>query len=152
MKQKLSKRKQFDIAFNLAARHFTGKVDRGGHSILEHLIRVTARLSTIDEKIVALLHEIFEDTDLTRSDLLAYGIEGYLIDAIESLTRAKGESRIEVARRTKKNVIGRSVKIADVLENMDITRLKKITVKDLDRLAEYVQVHKLLTGTNEENT
>lgn len=146
MKQKLSHRRQLEIAFGLVTRHFLGKRDRGGHSILEHLIRIAGQSRTTKEMIVALLHEILEDTALKRDDLLRYGFSLEIVEAIESVTRREGESRVEAAQRARRNTIGRRVKRRDVNDNLNLKRLKKITAKDIERMEEYRDVFNILNG------
>mgnify|MGYP001569217822 FL=1 len=102
------------------------------------------KVKTSDQQIVAVLHDILEDTDTTIVDLISLGFSQDIIDAILALTKKEGESRIEAAYRAVKNPIARVVKLADVADNMDLSRIAQPTNKDLLRLEEYKQVHSIL--------
>ena len=67
-----------------------------------------------------------------------------IINAIKSVTKIEGESRMDAAMRTKLNPIGRVVKLADLKDNMDLSRIAKPTAKDRLRVAEYKKVQKFL--------
>ena len=102
------------------------------------------KVKTTDQQMVAVLHDILEDTDTTVVDLISLGFSHEVVDAIVALTKKEGESRIEAAYRAVKNPVARTVKLADVAENMDITRIPDPTTKDLLRLEEYKQVQSIL--------
>ena len=81
-------------------------------------------------------------------DLISLGFSQEIVDAVVALTKKEGESRIEAAYRAVKNPIARVVKLADVADNMDITRIPHPTTKDLLRLEEYKQVQNILMTGN----
>ena len=92
----------------------------------------------------AWMHDLIEDTDTTADELLKLGFPVAVVDAILSLTKRPGESRISAAHRTAANRIGVAVKLADVADNMNLDRLPQVTEKDLARLEEYKQVKLIL--------
>ena len=92
----------------------------------------------------AVLHDVVEDTPITLGDLRNEGFHPDVIVAIDALTKREGESRIQAAKRAAANPIARMVKLADVTDNMDLSRISEPTDKDFDRLKEYVGVKKLL--------
>lgn len=115
---------------------------------LEHLIfhpiRVSNRCSTDEERIVALLHDTIEDTEVTAEYLLMEGFSRNIVDAILSVTRNKNESYEDFIKRSRLNPIGRQVKLHDLEDNMDITRLNELTEKDICRLNKYLKAYKYL--------
>ena len=92
----------------------------------------------------AVLHDVVEDTPVTLEDLKHEGFHSDVIAAIEALTKQLGESRIEAAARAAANPIARVVKLADVTDNMDLSRISNPTDKDFARPKEYFVVKKFL--------
>jgi GTP diphosphokinase / guanosine-3',5'-bis(diphosphate) 3'-diphosphatase len=135
-------------AIAIAAQSHTGQVDLAGQPYILHPLRVMMAVSGVPERIAAVLHDTIEDTSLTIADLHAAGFDVEVIDAVVALTKLPGESRIAAAHRAVKNSIARSVKIADVTDNMDISRISQPRQKDFDRLQEYRQVIQILTDGN----
>lgn len=95
-------------------------------------------------KICAVLHDILEDTPTTIDELKVLGFEQKVIDAIIAVTKVNGENRFQAAQRTVKNPIACEVKLADLSDNMDLSRLSEITPKDLKRYKQYQQVQEIL--------
>lgn len=124
-------------AIELAKKYHQGQVDKGGNPYIEHPMAVMDRLETIEEKIVGVLHDIVEDTVLTLGDLLELGFPEFIVEAIDSVTRRDDETRAEFIKRAKQNVIGRKVKIADIMENMNLKRIPNYTLKDEKRVLKY---------------
>lgn len=94
-------------------------------------------VETVDEQIVALLHDIVEDTDTTLEDLRSYGFSEDQVSAIGALTKRPSEAYDLYLPRVMKNDIARKVKIADITHNMDLSRLGSITNADLLRSERY---------------
>ena len=103
------------------------------------------------EKMVAVLHDTVEDTTVTLVDLRDAGFPPEVLDAVEALTKRKGESRLEAALRATKNSISLIVKLADVTDNMDLGRISNPSQKDFARLKEYEQVKELLCAKLQEH-
>ena len=131
-------------AIEIAAREHAGATDKAGAPYLYHPLRLMFAVSSIDEKIAAVLHDVVEDTPITLIDLKNEGFSDTIIDAIDSLTKRKGETRLQAAQRAASNPISRVVKLADVADNMDLSRISDPTERDFARLKEYVEVKKLL--------
>jgi GTP diphosphokinase / guanosine-3',5'-bis(diphosphate) 3'-diphosphatase len=131
-------------AIILAATKHEGQLDKAGKPYILHPMAVMASVSNIDEKIVAILHDVLEDTDVTVDDLYDIGFSTEIVAAIVALTKQKGESRIEAARRTALNPLATIVKLADVAHNMDLSRISVVTDKDLKRQEEYKLVKEIL--------
>ncbi|WP_420002318.1 guanosine-3',5'-bis(diphosphate) 3'-pyrophosphohydrolase [Acinetobacter sp. LF10] len=135
-------------AISLAAKQHEGQVDKANAPYILHPLRVMLNTPTIEHKIVAVLHDILEDTETTIEDLYQFGFQEHIIDAIVALTKKQGETRLEAAQRARQNPIARVVKLADINDNMDLSRIQSPTVKDFERLKEYQQVRDLLLLQN----
>ncbi len=131
-------------ALRIAVNAHAGQVDKSGKPYIFHPVRVCCRCFTDEEKIVALLHDTIEDTDITAEDLLSEGFPRHIVDAILSISRKEGESYEDFVRRSSLNPLGRSVKLHDLEDNMDISRLEQVTEKDLERLNRYIKAYTYL--------
>ncbi|ENU91688.1 hypothetical protein F971_02780 [Acinetobacter vivianii] len=137
-----------ELAISLAAERHAGQVDKANAPYILHPLRVLLNVPDIEHKIVAVLHDILEDTTTTIDELYRLGFQTHLIDAIIALTKQEGESRIQAAQRTVQNPIARVVKLADITDNMDLSRIQSPTMKDFERLKEYQQVRDILLSQN----
>ena len=131
-------------ALQIAVKAHSGQIDKAGSAYIFHPIRVSNRCSTDDERIVALLHDTIEDTEVTTEYLLMEGFPRNIVDAILSVTRNEDESYDDFIKRSRLNPIGRQVKLQDLEDNMDITRLNELTEKDIYRLNKYIKAYKYL--------
>lgn len=131
-------------AMILAAKAHTGQLDKGGNPYILHPVRVMLGCKTLDEKIVAILHDTLEDSDLTADDLLKEGFPQVIIDAVVCLTRHKDEDYMEHIQNVAKNPLATAVKISDLSDNMDLNRLPGLTKKDFQRLERYIRAKLLL--------
>ncbi|EYA85897.1 putative gTP pyrophosphokinase [Bacteroides fragilis str. S36L5] len=91
-----------------------------------------------------MLHDTIEDTEVTAEYLLMEGFPRNIVDAILSVTRNEDENYEDFIKRSRLNPIGRQVKLHDLEDNMDITRLNELTEKDLYRLNKYIKAYKYL--------
>ena len=95
------------------------------------------RLSTSDEMIAAVLHDVVEDCGLSLEMLRADGFSEQVLEAIDSVTRRAEESYEEFVLRAASNSIGRRVKLADLRDNSDLSRIKHPTARDYARVEKY---------------
>ncbi len=131
-------------AIEIAARAHAGQVDKAGAPYIFHPLRLMLAVQLPYERMAAVLHDVVEDTTVTLADLVNEGFPSEVIDAIDSLTKREGEGRLDAAERAAGNPIARVVKLADVTDNMDLTRIAEPTEKDYQRLEEYRQVKRRL--------
>lgn len=131
-------------AIEIAASAHAGQVDKAGEPYILHPLQVMLRVTSMQERMVAVLHDVVEDTDVCLQDLISEGFPSDVISAIEALTKRAGESRIQAAERAAANAIARQVKLADNAENMDLRRISNPTERDYARLEEYKAVRELL--------
>jgi (p)ppGpp synthase/HD superfamily hydrolase len=110
-------------AHHLATEAHRGQVDQGGHPYILHLEAVANLVSTVEEKVVALLHDIVEDTPITLQDL-AKVFSDDIVQAVDAMTKREATERfLDYLQRAKANPIAKVVKIADMIHNSDLTRL-----------------------------
>ena len=136
----------YDLALKIAIKAHEGQKDKSGREYIMHPIRVAERCKSPKAKIVALLHDTIEDTEVTPASLKEQGFPDEIIDGILSVTKQEGETYEEFVRRAAKNPLGKEVKQADLEDNMDIRRLKEITDEDADRLRKYLSAWQYLTN------
>lgn len=128
----------------LATQKHSGQVCKGGQPYILHPLAVMHQVKSLDAKIVAVGHDLLEDTDTTIEDLNTLGCSVQIIQAIVALTKLKNERRSDSARRIAENRLACEVKLADVMHNMDLSRLPTVTDKDLKRFEEYKVVQLIL--------
>ena len=138
-------------AITLAVQQHAGQVDKGGQPYILHPLRVMLQLQQPDQQIVAVLHDILEDTHTTAQDLQNLGFQTHIIQAIQALTKLPHETRVQAAMRTAQNPLACAVKIADVQDNMNLTRIPNPTARDLARLEEYRQVLDILQKAQQQS-
>jgi GTP diphosphokinase / guanosine-3',5'-bis(diphosphate) 3'-diphosphatase len=131
-------------AIEIAAHAHAGQIDKAGQPYILHPLRVMLAVSSEQERIAAVLHDVVEDTDVTLAQLRAEGFADGVLHAINALTKAPGETRMQAAARAAANPIACVVKLADVSDNMDLRRIKTPSEKDFTRLREYEQVRAFL--------
>ena len=126
-----------ELAFEIAKTAHAGQTDKAGLDYILHPLQVAAEMATDEEKAVALLHDIIEDTDVTASELLAKGLSVAVVEAVEALTKKTDQNYADYLAEVKKNGLATAVKLADLKHNSDLTRLETITQKDRDREEKY---------------
>jgi (p)ppGpp synthase/HD superfamily hydrolase len=124
-------------AIVIAAEAHAGVVDKAGQPYILHPLRVMLRLSTLEERIAAVLHDVLEDTGVTCEELRREGFSEGVIEALESVTKRAGEDYETFVRRAAANPVGRNVKLADLADNSDRSRLPNPTLEDEARFAKY---------------
>ena len=140
-------------AISLAAEKHAGQVDKMGRPYIIHPIMVMVGLgpdATEAERIVAVLHDVVEDTDVTFDDLRRMGFSEEVVDAIRRLTKEEGYDEEKHLLAILDNVIAKKVKIKDIEHNMDLKRLKNkndLQESDFKRLKRYLRWYGRLTGT-----
>jgi (p)ppGpp synthase/HD superfamily hydrolase len=111
-------------AIVIAAEGHAGVKDKGGAPYILHPLRMMLSLSSSDERIVAVLHDVCEDCQgWTLDRLRGEGFPDRTIAALDSVTTREGEDYEAFARRAAANPIGRQVKLADLKDNCDLSRI-----------------------------
>ena len=130
-------RGSLEHAIQLAVKHYKGQVDKAGQPYILHPLQLMMSVDKNDEKIVAVMHDIVEDTEITLNDLQNEGFSKEVIDAIECVTKKEGEDYDSFIDRISQSALATKVKLADLEDNMDLSRLSEVTDKDLERLEKY---------------
>lgn len=126
-----------NIALSIAKKAHAGQVDKAGIDYIQHPLYVASQVKTEQEKAVALLHDVLEDSDITAADLLAYGLSNEVVTAVQTLTKKKGQSYQDYLEKVKSNNLARVVKLADLKHNSDLSRLKSVSDTDRERVKKY---------------
>lgn len=138
-----------DRAIILATRAHSGQVDRSGQPYILHPLRVMLKMSSEEARIVAVLHDVLEDTDVTAHDLAAEGFSQEIVEAVQAMSRHEDEEYEDFVQRAKHNSLARTVKIADIEDNMDPSRNVEPSEKDMARLSKYGRaLDELMTETH----
>jgi len=124
-------------AIAIAATAHAGQVDKGGSPYILHPLKVMLRMTALEERIVAVLHDVVEDCGISLDDLRKEGFSEEVLSAIESVTKVPGESYEHFVERAAQNPIGRVVKLADLEENSDLSRIASPSWEDLERVEKY---------------
>lgn len=111
--------------------------DKAGKRYIWHPIHVMLNVKGYNEKIVALLHDIVEDTDVTVPDLKNLKFSKEVIEAVDVITKKKDQEYFSYLKLIKDNSIAKKVKIEDLKHNSDLKRLRFVTQKDMDRVIKY---------------
>ncbi len=133
-------------AIALARRAHAGQVDKAGAPYISHPLRLMEAMDTDEERMVAALHDVVEDTDVTVADLLNAGYPPAVVQAVELLTKPEHEDYFDYVRRIKQNPLARKVKLADLRDNMNRTRIVRPTDNDDRRIEKYQQASEILSA------
>lgn len=114
--------------------------DKAGQPYIDHPLRVMKAGQTLAEKIVGVLHDTVEDSELTLTELAEAGFPEEIVMAIEAITKRQHEPYDHYLDRVMANPIALRVKIADMTDNMDISRIAHPTDKDWARLNKYERI------------
>ncbi|MBO4591315.1 MAG: GTP pyrophosphokinase [Eubacterium sp.] len=142
------------LAMKIAYEAHHGQVDRQGIPYIYHPIHLAEQMTTEDTCVVALLHDVIEDTDITLDDLRNYGFTEVQIEAVGLLTHDvpdpslsyedKEKLYLDYVTKAGQNSIAREVKIADLKHNSDRTRLVLDTEIDEARYGKYKKALEIL--------
>ncbi len=132
-------------AISIAKLAHKGQLDKGNKPYIEHPKYIASKMVLDEEKIVAFLHDVVEDTNVTLKDLSSEGFDELIIEALTLLTHQKEVLYFEYINHIKKNELARKVKIEDLKHNLDISRINNPTKKDIERIEKYKKALNILT-------
>jgi len=124
-------------ALKLAFKAHKGQKDRSGLPYILHPVHVAEQMTTEDTCVVAILHDVIEDTDYTLEDLRKKGFTEVQLRGVDLMTHREDEDYFDYIRKLCGDPVARAVKREDLLHNLDPGRLKKVTEKDELRFAKY---------------
>jgi (p)ppGpp synthase/HD superfamily hydrolase len=122
------------------------QVDKSGLPYIHHPLHLAEQMTDEDTTVVALLHDVMEDSSITAEDLVKEGFGEHIINALLLMTHDDDVDYLDYVRAIKGNPIARTVKLADLAHNSDITRLNTVTEKDLKRVEQYQEAKEILLG------
>ena len=131
-------------AIALAVEAHRGQLDKGGQPYILHPLRVMLQLESEAEKMVGILHDVVEDTSHTFDGLRSLGYLEEVLVALNCLTKRRGEAYEDFVQRIKPNPLARRVKLADLEDNLNVTRLSSLGEEDLERLGRYRKAWEIL--------
>lgn len=131
--------KMLALAETIAVNAHKSQLDKGGHPYINHPRFVSAHCTSPESRIVGMLHDVVEDTDVTLDALREYGFNEDILMAIDLVTKKKGPDYDEdiYYEKIKTNSIAREVKLADLKHNSDISRIPHPTKKDIQKIEYY---------------
>lgn len=132
-------------ALKLCFKAHKNQIDKSGMPYVFHPFHLAEQMTDEKTTVVALLHDVIEDTDYTFDDLREIGFEKDVIDALVLLTHNNDTPYMEYVAKIKTNPIARAVKLADLQHNSDLTRLNVVDEKALKRKEKYAEAIKILT-------
>ncbi len=124
-------------AIELAVKHHKGQYDKGGKPYILHPLRLMMSVDTDDEKIVAVMHDLVEDTHITIAYLRTAGFSEKVLSALDCVTNRDNEDYESFIERIAQNPLATKVKLADLEDNMDLSRIPEPSKKDYKRIEKY---------------
>ena len=137
-------------AYEIAAKAHAGQVDKAGMDYIHHPLTVASFVETDDEKTVALLHDVVEDTFVTLQNLSDAGFSDVVVHAVDCVTKREGEELQEYLQRVKSDRLATAVKLADLQHNSDLSRIPNPTEKDIARAERYRKEIAFLKNNNDD--
>lgn len=132
------------FAYEFAERKHAGQLDKGGKPYIEHVKRVASRISNDPvAQAVAYLHDTVEDTDASL-ELIRQHFGILVANYVDMLTRGKEETYEDYIARISSSSVATQIKIADLIDNMNLARLLSISKKDAKRQIKYAKALKTL--------
>jgi (p)ppGpp synthase/HD superfamily hydrolase len=132
-------------AIQIATAAHAGQLNKAGEPYIMHPLRVMQHVEGEPARIVAVLHDVLEDCPAWTADRLrAEGFGEETLEALLAVTRGEGEDYFDFVRRAAANPIGRRVKLADLADNIDMTRIPRPADRDMERLARYERAVKIV--------
>lgn len=150
----MKKQKILEQAIRLAANAHRDQYDKGGKPYILHPLAVLRLVNSDDEEIncIAVMHDIIEDTSVSEDILREQGFSERVIAGVVALTKVRGQTYDEYKKAVFANRDAMKVKMADLLHNSDLRRLKDVTEKDIARTEKYMSFYKELKDKLNENT
>lgn len=139
---------QVTIAKTIAIIAHAGQTDKAGDPYINHPERVAGRMTGPTHVATAWLHDVLEDTAVTESDLLLSGVEPRIIRAVRMLTRRPDVSPEDYYAGVRANSIARAVKLGDIEDNTDPSRLARLDDETIVRLTKKYAKAKVALGVS----
>lgn len=128
---------QLEIAIEIALQAHKGQVDKAGMPYILHPLRIMNNVTLLEEKIVAVLHDVVEDSSITFDMLIDKGIDKRLVDSLRLLTHNKDVPYDSYINDIVTNRLATQIKLADLYDNSNLERLNHKTEEDYIRVEKY---------------
>lgn len=124
------------------------QLDMGGNPYILHPLRIMNNLKSYGFEVMAIgvMHDVLEDSSYTTDDLLNEGFSARVVNTLTLLTHMGDQSYEDYILGISKNLDAILVKLEDIKDNSDITRLKGLRAKDFDRIKKYHTAYTFLQG------
>ena len=132
-------------AMKLSFEAHKDQVDKSGLPYIFHPFHLAEQMKSEETVIVALLHDVVEDTEYTLQDIAGMGFSQQVLDALAMMTHDKAVPYMDYVERLKENPIAKTVKLADLRHNSNLSRLDTVDKKALSRIEKYKQAIAKLT-------
>lgn len=124
------------LASKIAYKAHEGQTDKAGVPYIFHPIHIAEQMDSEESCVVALLHDVIEDSDITLEILSKY-FNDDIIAALRVLTKKENDDYVMYIKRVKTNKLATKVKIKDLEHNRDLTRLDEVIDRDKKRSMKY---------------
>ena len=136
-------------AIQIAVEAHLRQSDKADAPYILHPLRVMLQMDTDLERTVAVLHDVVEDSEWTLDRLRAEGFSEQVVQALDCLSKRDGEAYDDFIQRVRMNPLAGEVKIADLQDNLDVSRLPELTDEDKARIRKYEKALSTLTGSQD---
>ncbi len=136
--------KMTKIALNLCFEAHKNQKDKSGTPYAFHPFHLAEQMEDEDTTIVALLHDVVEDSPYTMDDIRKLGFGERVLSAIALMTHNEAVPYMEYVAALRQNPVAKAVKLADLRHNSDLSRLERVTQGDIERTNRYLQAIQLL--------
>lgn len=126
-----------ETAIQTALKAHKGQLDKTGAPYILHLMKLMIQCSDEQEMITCVIKDVINDSDITSYELVSHGFSHSIVEAVECLTRHDDESFEAFVERIANNEIARKIKIKEIRDNLDLTRLSYLSSRDLVNIGKY---------------
>jgi len=139
---------RLQLAINISIEAHNSQYDRGGTSYINHPIYLSLQMDTEEEKIVALLHDVIEDSNLFTLEELRDWFGNIITDAVDAITKRKNtkEKYEDYLVRVKSNPLALKVKLADISHNLCLDRIPEPDEKYMKMKDKYIKALEFLNS------
>ena len=133
-------------AIALATKAHRKQIRFNGEPYILHPMRVMLKMESAEMMVIAVLHDVIEDTKIMFNDVIDIGFHAGMVDVLECLTRRKLESYSNYISRIAESKFATTVKLADLKDNLAILNLPEIALRDIKRIEKHYTAYKFLVG------
>ena len=109
-------------AITIACEAHRGQFSINGEPYILHPLRLLIKAESNEERIIAVLHDVVEKSNISLADLKNKGFDQNIISSINSLSRRKSESSFDYIGRLMQNRISVKIKLLDLADNIKMHR------------------------------